>query len=519
MQKVELYDTTLRDGAQGEKIYFSLEDKLKIVKKLDELEIHYIEGGFPLSNPKDIEFFRRVKELNLNNSKITAFGMTRRPKISPEKDLNIQSLIEVDTEIVTIVGKAWDFHVVHVLKTTLEENLKMIEDSISYLKEKGKIVFFDAEHLFDGYKKNKEYTLSVLKTAEKAGADNICLCDTNGGAIIWELQEVIKEIKKEIKSPLGIHIHNDSGLAVANTIAAVNLGINQVQGTMNGYGERCGNADLTSIIPTLKLKMGIDCISDFALEKLTKISHYISEIANLPRRNDAPYVGSSAFAHKGGMHVSAILAFPETSEHIKPELVGNNRRILVSELSGKSNIIYKAQEYNIDLTVDTPEVRSILEELKKKEQEGYQYEGAEASFELLIRKFMGTHKRLFEFKGFRLIIEKEGDNPPIAEATIKLLVNETEKHVVAEGDGPVNALDNALRKALEEFYPEIKEMKLTDFKVRVIDGEAGTAAKVRVFVETSDEQDTWSTVGVSENIIEASWEALVDSIEYGLKQG
>jgi 2-isopropylmalate synthase len=417
---------------------------------------------------------------------------------------------------VTIVGKAWDLHVNYVLKTTLEENLRMIEESISYLKEKGKTVFFDAEHLFDGYKKNKEYALKVLKTAEKSGADTICLCDTNGGTLLWELEEIIKEIIKEIKTPLGIHIHNDSGLAVANTLLAVKLGITQVQGTINGYGERCGNADLTTIIPALKLKMGINCISDFALEKLTKTSHYISEIANLIPRNDAPYVGNSAFAHKGGMHVSAILAFPETSEHIKPELVGNNRRILVSELSGKSNIIYKAQEYNIDLTTDTPEVRKILEELKKREKQGYQYEGAEASFELLIKKFMGTYKKLFEFKGFRLIIEKQGENPPVAEATIKLLINDTEKHVVAEGDGPVNALDNALRKALKEFYPEIENMKLTDFKVRVINGEAGTAAKVRVFVETSDQKDSWSTVGVSENIIEASWEALVDSIEYGL---
>lgn len=517
--EVKLYDTTLRDGAQGEKIYFSLEDKLKIVKKLDELEIHYIEGGFPVSNPKDIEFFKKVKEIDLNNSRIVAFGMTRKPKISPEKDLNIQSLIEADTEIVTLVGKAWDFHVTYVLKTTLQENLKMIEESISYLKEKNKTVFFDAEHLFDGYKRNRDYALEVLKTAEKAGADLICLCDTNGGTLMWEMCEIINKIKEEIKIPLGIHIHNDSAVAVANTLLAVKLGITQVQGTINGYGERCGNADLVSIIPALKLKMGINCISDFALEKLTKISHYISEIANLPPKNDAPYVGYSAFAHKGGMHVSAILAFPETSEHIRPELVGNRRRILISELSGKSNIIYKAQEYNIDLTVDTPEVRRILEELKKREQQGYQYEGAEASFELLIRKFMGTHKRLFEFKGFRLIIEKQGDNPPVAEATIKLVINDVEKHVVAEGDGPVNALDNALRKALEEFYPEIKNMKLTDFKVRVIDGEAGTAAKVRVFVETSDEKDTWSTVGVSENIIEASWEALVDSIEYGLKQG
>jgi 2-isopropylmalate synthase len=513
---VKLYDTTLRDGAQGEKIYFSLDDKLKIVKKLDELEIHYIEGGFPISNPKDIEFFKKVKEIQLNNSKIVAFGMTRKPKISPTKDLNIQSLLETETEFVTIVGKAWDLHVNYVLKTTLEENLRMIEESISYLKEKGKTVFFDAEHLFDGYKKNKEYALKVLKTAEKSGADTICLCDTNGGTLLWELEEIIKEIIKEIKTPLGIHIHNDSGLAVANTLLAVKLGITQVQGTINGYGERCGNADLTTIIPALKLKMGINCISDFALEKLTKTSHYISEIANLIPRNDAPYVGNSAFAHKGGMHVSAILAFPETSEHIKPELVGNNRRILVSELSGKSNIIYKAQEYNIDLTADTPEVRKILEELKKREKQGYQYEGAEASFELLIKKFMGTYKKLFEFKGFRLIIEKQGENPPVAEATIKLLINDTEKHVVAEGDGPVNALDNALRKALKEFYPEIENMKLTDFKVRVINGEAGTAAKVRVFVETSDQKDSWSTVGVSENIIEASWEALVDSIEYGL---
>ncbi|PIU66812.1 MAG: citramalate synthase [Armatimonadetes bacterium CG07_land_8_20_14_0_80_40_9] len=518
MNEVKIYDTTLRDGAQGEGIAFSVEDKLKIARRLDELKIHYIEGGWPGSNPTDIIFFQRIKAVKLENSKIVAFGSTRRPKISPERDLNLQNLLSAQTKTITIFGKSWDLHVIHALKVRLEENLAMIADSVEFLKAKGKEVIFDAEHFFDGYKGNPEYSLSSIKKASEAGADWIVLCDTNGGCLPYEIEEIIRKVKKEIKTPLGIHAHNDTGCAVANSISAVRLGLRQVQGTINGYGERCGNANLCTVIPNLKLKLGIDCLDDLALENLSGVSRYVSEIANLSPREDQPYVGNSAFAHKGGVHVSAVFAHPETYQHIKPELIGNRSRVLISELSGKSNILYKAQEYNIDLSQDTPEVKKILEELKKREHQGYQYEGAEASFELLIKKILGSYQKLFELKGFRMIIEKEGEKGSVAEATIKLKVKGEEEHVVAEGEGPVNALDSALRKALDKFYPQIKNIKLTDFKVRVINEKAGTAAKVRVLVESSDEKDKWGTVGVSENIIEASWQALVESIEYGLQE-
>lgn len=514
--KVELYDTTLRDGAQKEGISFSVDDKIKIAQKLSELEIHYIEGGWPGSNPTDVLFFKKIKDVDLGKSKIVAFGSTRRANISPERDIGLQNLLDAETEIVCIFGKAWDFHVLHALKVKPDENLKMVSESIRYLKDKGKEVFFDAEHFFDGYKKNPDYAMQVLHAAEKEGASRIILCDTNGGCLPHEIENIIKKVKKVIKTPLGVHLHNDSDCAVASSLCAVSCGVIHVQGTINGYGERSGNANLCSIIPNLKIKMGIECISDFALENLCSVSRYVSEIANLSHPENMPYVGASSFAHKGGVHISAVLSHSETYEHIRPELVGNRRRILISELSGKSSVLLKAQEYNIDLSKDSPEVKKILEKLKEVEHSGYQFEGAEASFELLMRKMLGNYTSLFELIGFRLIIEKEADGKIVACATLKMKIQNEIEYVVAEGDGPVNALDNALRKALAKFYPEISNIKLTDFKVRVINEKAGTAAKVRVLISSSDEKDTWGTVGVSENIIEASWQALVDSIEYGL---
>lgn len=513
-----IYDTTLRDGAQAEGISFSLEDKLHISKKLDELEVDYIEGGFSGSNPKDTAFFQQVQKLNLKHSKIATFGMTRKPEISCDKDLSIQALLAAKTKVITLVGKSWDFHVIYALKTSLDENLKMIADSISYLKKKNYEVIFDAEHFFDGFKANKNYALKVLKTAESAGADFIVLCETNGGCLPFEIDEITKVVSQKIKTKLGIHCHNDSGCAVANSLMAIKNGIVQVQGTVNGIGERCGNANLITLIPNIKLKLKLNCISESALTKLSETARYISEMANVNFREDFPYVGASAFAHKGGMHVSGIMAASETYEHIHPEVVGNIRRVLVSELSGKSNILNKAQDYGIDLTSQNEETKKILNQLKEKESKGYQYEGADASFELLIKKLMGNYKKLFELEGFRLIVEKRGEEKSVAEAIIKIKVKDKWEHTAAEGEGPVNALDNALRKALEPFYAEIKKIKLSDFKVRVLDGTTGTAAQVRVLIESTDYKDSWGTVGVSENVIEASWQALVDSIEYGINK-
>ena len=512
---VKLYDTTLRDGAQGEGVSFSLEDKLKIARKLDALGVHYIEGGWPGSNPKDISFFQKVKTLHLKNSTIVSFGSTRKANRKPEDDTNLQMLIRSGTDIVTIFGKSWILHVKYVLKTTPEENLKMISDSITFMKTKVSEVFYDAEHFFDGYKNNSDYALKTLKAAEDAGADVIVLCDTNGGTMPDEVRNIMKEVKKMIKVPLGIHTHNDTDMAVANTIVAVKEGAVQVQGTINGYGERCGNANLCSIIPNLKFKLGIDCLPDKSLPALTEISHYVAEIANLIPQANQPYVGMSAFAHKGGVHIDAIQKHPLTYEHISPEKIGNRRRILVSELSGKSSILYKAEEFGLDLKKDEEKIKKILKTLKKLEHRGYQFEGAEGSFELLVKKIVGRYKKSFNLKGFRVVVEKR-DGKMVSEATIRLTVKGKEEHTAALGDGPVNALDNALRKALEEFYPVLREMHLTDYKVRILNPETGTKAVTRVLIESSDKKDSWGTVGVSENIIEASWQALVDSIEFKL---
>jgi 2-isopropylmalate synthase len=511
-KKVQIYDTTLRDGAQSEYISFSVEDKLRIAKKLDELGVHYIEGGWPGSNPKDIEFFERVKDLRLR-ARVVPFGSTKRRGSQVEEDQNIRALLDTGMKTVCIVGKSWDLHVIHVLRTDLEENLRMIQDSVEYLKSKGLEVIFDAEHFFDAYKSNPSYALETLKAAQEA--DCIVLCDTNGGTLPLEVQEIIGDVQREIKTPLGIHAHNDADMAVANTIVAVRMGVGHVQGTINGFGERCGNANLCSIIPNIKLKLGIDCVTDGQLKKLTEVSRFVSEIANVRPQYNMPYVGESAFAHKGGIHVDAVLKKAETYEHIRPELVGNRRRMLVSELAGKSTIMLKAEEYGLDLKKDTPETRKILAKLKEMEKQGYQFEGAEASFELLMKKALGMYKSFFELEGFRVTVDAR-DDELIAEATVKVRVDGKEEHTAAEGNGPVNALDNALRKALEKFYPVLKDMHLSDYKVRVLDEKKGTAAKVRVLIQSSDKKSSWGTVGVSENIIEASWIALADSIDYKL---
>ena len=514
---IEIYDTTLRDGSQAEDIAFSLEDKVRIAQKLDELGIHYIEGGWPGSNPKDLQFFQEIKSTPLSQAKIAAFGSTCRAGTPPQKDPNIQALIEADTKVVTIFGKSWDIHPLEALNITLEQNLDIIHSSIRFLNDRVDEVIFDAEHFFDGYKNNPQYALSTLKVAQEAKADWIVLCDTNGGTFPDEVQSIIKEVKKKIAVPLGIHVHNDTEMAVANSILAVKEGIRMVQGTINGYGERCGNANLCSIIPNLKLKMGMDCITDDQLKKITEVSRFVSELANLPHYKYLPYVGDSAFAHKGGVHVSAIRKSDATYEHVSPDRVGNRQRVLISDLSGESNILYKAAEFKIDFESKDPKVREVLENIKRLEHQGFQYEGAEGSFEILIKKALGQHKKFFELMGFRVIVEKKTEEEvPISEATIMVRVGDRVEHTAAVGNGPVNALDNALRKALDKFYPELKEVKLLDYKVRILSTKDGTGAQTRVLIESGDGKSKWGTVGVSENIIQASWQALVDSIDYKL---
>ncbi|HPD25963.1 MAG TPA: citramalate synthase [Candidatus Marinimicrobia bacterium] len=515
-RKIQIYDTTLRDGTQAETISFSADDKLHIAKRLDEFGIDYIEGGWPGSNPKDMEFFKLARETEFRHARIVAFGSTKRARNAVEDDQNIRFLLEAETPVVTIFGKSWILHVEKALRITPAENLELIRESIAYLKSKGKEVIYDAEHFFDGYKNNAEYAIQTLQTAQSAGADLITLCDTNGGALPADISRIISEVRQKITAPLGIHTHNDSGLAVANSLAAVEAGCVLVQGTINGYGERTGNADLCSIIPNLQLKAGYQCIPSENMKQLTPLSRYVSEIANLAHPNDLPYTGRSAFAHKGGVHVSAVMKDPNCYEHIEPESVGNSRRVLVSDLSGQSNIIFKAQELNIDLERHQDKIPEIVAKLKELEHLGYQYEAAEGSLELLISKIKSEYHDFFKLKGFRILLEKNEDGEQRSEATIRMEVNNTIEHTAAEGDGPVNALDNALRKALTKFYPEIAEMKLSDYKVRVLNPQQATAAKVRVLIESSSDGETWGTVGVSENIIEASWQALTESISYYL---
>jgi 2-isopropylmalate synthase len=517
LSPIKIYDTTLRDGSQAEDIAFSVEDKVRIAQKLDELGIHYIEGGWPSSNPKDLQFFQEIKSISLSQAKMAAFGSTCRAGIPPQKDPNIQALIETGTKVVTIFGKSWDIHPIEALNITLDQNLEIIHSSIRFLKDRVSEVIFDAEHFFDGYKSNPQYALSTLKAAQEAKADWIVLCDTNGGTFPDEVQSIVKEVKKKIAAPLGIHVHNDTEMAVANTILAVKEGVGMVHGTINGYGERCGNANLCSIIPNLKLKMGMDCITDDQLKKITEVSRFVSELANLPHHKYLPYVGDSAFAHKGGVHVSAIRKSDATYEHVSPERVGNHQRVLISDLSGESNILYKAAEFKIDFESKDPKVREILDDLKRLENQGFQFEGAEGSFEILIKKALGQHRKFFELMGFRVIVEKKTEEEvPLSEATIMVRVKDRVEHTAAVGNGPVNALDNAIRKALEKFYPELKEVKLLDYKVRILSTKDGTGAQTRVLIESGDGKSKWGTVGVSENIIQASWEALVDSIDYKL---
>jgi len=516
VKPVFLYDTTLRDGTQSQEISLSVLDKVAVAEKLDEFGIHYIEGGYPGSNPKDKEFFERARKIRWRNSTICAFGMTRRVGKKVEEDANMKALVAAGTPVITVVGKSWDFHVFEALRTTLEENLSAVRETVAYLKKRADQVFFDAEHFFDGYKNNPKYAMKVLAAAADAGADFLVLCDTNGGSLPSEVAQIVKEVRKATGTAIGIHTHNDGEMAVANTLAAVECGATQVQGTINGYGERCGNANLCSVIPGLQLKMGRNVLPKGQLKKLYALSRYVAEVANVGHWLHQPYVGDAAFAHKGGMHVSAIRRHPKTYEHLEPETVGNHRRVLISDLAGRSNILSKIQEQGLRFQANDPDTEKILEEIKKLEHKGYQFEGAEGSFELLARRAMGEHEPFFELKGFRVIDEKRSEGePPIAEATILIAVDGKVEHTAALGNGPVNAMDNALRKALEKFYPEVSEVKLLDYKVRVIQ-QGGTGSSVRVLIQSGDKGASWGTVGVSHNIIEASWQALVDSIRVKL---
>lgn len=529
MDPIVLYDTTLRDGTQGENVNFTAEEKLAIAHRLDDLGVHYIEGGWPGSNPRDMRFFELAKRETFHTAKITAFGATRKPNISPETDQNIQTLIDADTPVITIFGKTWDLHVQKVMDNTLDENLAMITESVACLKKHGREVIYDAEHFFDGYKDNAGYAMRTLFAAIDGGSDTVVLCDTNGGNLPFEIEAIMTTVKQRLaeKYPpsngasninIGIHTHNDSGVAVANSLVAVNQGAMMVQGTINGYGERCGNADLTAIIPILCLKMNRPCIPINNLTMLKKLSRFISETANLVPANDRPFVGKSAFAHKGGIHVSAVIREPRAYEHIPPDLVGNRRRVLISDLSGKSNVEYKAEEMGVKLGGNGYDSREIVSKIKDLEEQGYQFDVADGSFKILVEKLTKQYQPLFALESFRVTMEKDKDQICSAHATIKISVDGNKEITAAEGMGPVSALDNALRKALNQFYPGLDHMRLVDFRVRVIDGREGTAAKVRVFIQSRDQDEVWSTVGVSHDIIEASWQALEDSFQYKLSK-
>jgi len=515
MERIAIYDTTLRDGMQAEGVSFSLPDKLAIAKCLDELGVDYIEGGYSVSNQKEMQFFSEVGKLGLKNSRIVAFGNTRRANSSVSDDASLNAILQCKTPAATLVGKVWDFHVQDVLGCSLDENLKMCSESVAYLKKKGVEVLFDAEHIFDGYRANAEYAMKVLGAAAEAGADVLVLCDTNGGSLPDQVYEITKAVCSQFAGvTVAIHTHNDSDCATANALAGVRAGARQVQGTINGMGERCGNANICVIAPDLALKMGYEVLRPEKLRTLTEVSRYVFEIANLTPAMNMPYVGESAFAHKAGLHVNALRKNKRTYEHIDPSLVGNERRFLISELSGKSNVLAQLEQTKI--AEDRKLAAQILRRVQELENEGYQFEAADASFYLLVRKLMGTYKPAFQLVKYHVNVEKRPENGSVTEATVKLTVDGVTEHVVAEGDGPVNALDAALRKSLESFYPSIKEMNLIDYKVRVVNAKAGTAARVRVIIETRDKTAVWGTVGVSENIIEASWQALVDSVEYKL---
>lgn len=511
---ITIYDTTLRDGTQREGLSLSVEDKLRIAAKLDLLGVHYIEGGFPGSNPKDIEFFERVGELKLETAVITAFGTTRRKDTPVEDDAGLAALLDTGCSALCIFGKAWDIHVTETLQTSLAENVSMVRDSVAFLKAAGRTVFFDAEHFFDGYKADAAYALEVCRAAVDAGADAVVLCDTNGGTLSHEVLRIVGELSLILDVPLGIHAHNDTGCAVANSLIAVEAGCVHVQGTANGYGERAGNADLLTILPSLELKMGLACIGEDRMRLLTEVSHFVAETSNISPNSHQPYVGTSTFAHKGGVHASAAARLPEAYEHIDPTRVGNLARVVVSELAGRASLTLKAQEMGIELTGDT--AGEVLDSIKELEYHGYSFEAADGSLEIMLKKRLGSYEPLFRLESFRVIAEKREDGRVATEATIKVHVGGHRYIATAEGNGPVNALDKALRIAIGRYYPTLETIELTDFKVRVLDENKGTGAVTRVLIETSDHQSSWGTVGVSENIIEASWEALVDAIEYGL---
>ncbi len=516
MKQVIAYDSTLRDGAQAQGVSFTVEDKLKIVQRLDELGIGYIEAGNPGSNPKDLEFFEQVSALKLKQAKIIAFGSTRKVGIAATEDRNLQSLLSANTAAVAIFGKSWDYQVTDILRTTLQENLDMIADTIGFLKKQGKEVVFDAEHFFDGYKANPEYAMQTLQAAVEAGADVVCLCDTNGGTFPDEVSVITKNVAKNFKVQVGIHCHNDCEMAVANSIAAVQAGATQVQGTINGIGERCGNANLCSIIPNLQLKLGINCIPPDNMAALTSAARFVSEIANMTFNDKAPYVGNDAFSHKGGMHIDAVSKNPISYEHVNPEKIGNVRHILVSEVAGRSALLSKINAVDSSLNKDSADTKRILEHLKFLEHEGYQFESAESSFELMVQRQLGKLNPFFTLKEYKVTTYSPATDGVNSTATIRIAVGEQQETTIAEGDGPVNALDKAVRKALERFYPAINEVKLIDYKVRVLDSDQATAAKVRVLIESADLHTTWTTIGVSTDIIDASWYAMLDAIEYKL---
>lgn len=515
MEKVKIYDTTLRDGMQTEGISFSLEDKLAIAGRLDELGVDYIEGGYPASSPKESQFFANIIHRGLKNSKLVAFGNTRRADTTPAQDASLNAILECKSPAATLVGKAWDLHVTNVLRCSLDENIVLCADSVKYLKKHGLETILDAEHFYDGYRENPEYAMKVLKAVAEAGVDSIVLCDTNGGTLPAQVHDITAAVCKQLKPlTIGIHTHNDCDCAIANSIAAVSAGARQVQGTLNGLGERCGNANLCTLIPNLAFKMGFDVLTPEKIKTLTEVSRFVFEICNLPPVTNMPYVGESAFAHKAGLHVDALRKVKSSYEHINPESVGNERRFLISELSGKSNILAEFEKSQI--TQDFKLARKILAQVQDLENQGYQFEAANASFDLLVRKAMGTYKPAFEMIKYTTTVEKFNTSHLTTEATVKLKVGDKVELVVGEGDGPVNALDAALRKSLENFYPSLRDMHLIDYKVRVVNAKEGTAAKVRVVIESRDKTDIWGTVGVSENLIEASWLALVDSVEYKL---
>jgi len=516
MNKVSIFDSTLRDGAQGENVNFSVEDKFKVMKALDDFGIDFIEAGNPASNPKDMEFFRKAEGYKLKHAKLVAFGSTRRKNISCGEDANLCALADTNVEYVSVFGKSWDMHVTEIINTTLEENLAMISDTIEYLTAKGKKVFFDAEHFFDGYKENPDYALQTLKAAEKAGAETVVLCDTNGGCFPDEITEIMGKAVSSVKIPVAIHCHNDTGCAVANSIAAVKAGALQVQGTVTGIGERCGNTNLSTVIADLQVKMGIPCVPVESETKLTQLARFVAEVCNMKLTSTMPFVGKSAFAHKGGMHADGVKKNPRSFEHIPPEAVGNKRNILLSEVAGRSAILQRINEVDPSLTKDSPETKAIINLLKEMEFKGYQYEAADASFELLVRTYLGKIENFFEINYFKIIGEREGEMQSPSSAIVKIAVNGKTQIAADEGNGPVNAIDKALRQALTVFYPSIADVHLTDYKVRIMDSSAATATSVRVLIESTDGRDIWTTVGASTDVINASVTALTDSMEYKL---